>query len=181
MRLGIFSKALSLFLGLCLILNGCASSGGTGSKYTGLQKQQLETNTIETSYDNAFNAARTVFLNEGIVLQQVDKNSGFINGTFDVKRSRCTGGRVAGTVVCVVLALATLGLTLLIIPFIYGDRGCDKLTVTVTLAKIDEKSVEVRLQTPLLEAQSKEYGIALKRIFAEIKKQAMILEAAGRT
>jgi hypothetical protein len=180
MRLGIFSKTLSLYLCLCLILYGCASRGGSGERYTGLQKQQLETNVVECSYDNAFNATRTVLLNEGLVLQQVDKNSGFINGTFDVKKSRVTGGRVAGTVACVVFALATLGLTLLIIPFIYGDRGCDKVTVTATLIQVDDESVEVRLQTPFLEEQAENYGMALKRIYAEIKKQVMILEAAGR-
>ena len=181
MRLGIFVKVLSVFLSLCLILNGCASSRGTGRKYTALQKQYLETDVIEGSYDNVFNATRTVFLNEGLVLQQVDKDSGFINSTFSVQKSRVTGGRVAGTVGCVILAVVTCGLTLLIIPFLYGDRGKDQFTITATLVEIDEESVEIRLQTPLLEEEAADYGIALKRIYAEIKKQVMILEAAGRT
>ena len=119
MRLGIFGRTLSLFLCLCLVLYGCASKGGSGGKYTGLQKQQLETNVVESSYDNAFNATRTVFLNEGLVLQQIEKDGGFINATYDVKKSRVTGGRVAGTVACVILAVATFGLTLIIIPFIF--------------------------------------------------------------
>jgi len=180
MKLSAANKAVSLVLCLCLISSGCASGGG-GSKYTGQQKQQLETNTVECSFDNAFNATRTVFLNEGLVLQQVDKNSGFINGTFNVKRSRVTGGRVIGTIFAVLLAVVTLGLGLLLIPFMYGDRGSEQFTITASLAKIDDKSVEIRLQTPLLEAKSESYGMALKRIFAEIQKQAMILEAAGRT
>ena len=164
-----------------MIFSGCASTGDSGSKYTGQQKQQLETNVIESSYDNAFNATRTVFLNEGLVLQQVDKNSGFINATFDVQKSRVTGGRVIGTVFAALFAIVTFGASLLLIPFMYGKRGSDQFAITASLVKIDDKSVEVRLQTPLLEAQSEQYGMALKRIFAEIKKQALILETAGRT
>lgn len=175
------NKAISILLSLCLILTGCASSGGGGSKYTAQQKQQLETNVLESSYDNAFNATRTVFLNEGLVLQQVDKNSGFINGTFNVEKSRVTGGRVIGTIFAALFAIVTFGASLLLIPFMYGKRGSDPVAITATLAKIDDKSVEIRLQTPLLEAQSENYGMALKRIFAEIQKQTMILEAAGRT
>ncbi|OQA51977.1 MAG: hypothetical protein BWY44_00797 [Candidatus Omnitrophica bacterium ADurb.Bin292] len=173
------SKVLPIFLSLCLILTGCASSGA-GSKYTAQQKQQLETNVLESSYDNAFNATRTVFLNEGLVLQQVDKSSGFINGTFDVKKSRVTGGRIIGTIFATLLAVVTFGLGLILIPFMYGDRGSDQFAITATLTKIDNQSVEIRLQTPLLEAQSENYGMALKRIFAEIQKQTMILDAAGR-
>ncbi|MEI7752162.1 MAG: hypothetical protein WCJ71_08755 [Candidatus Omnitrophota bacterium] len=179
MKLPVANKSVSLILCLCLIFSGCASGGG--HKFTGQQKQQLETNVVECSYDNAFNATRTVFLNEGLVLQQVDKNSGFINGTFDVKKSRVTGGRVVGTFFAVLLGICTFGIGLLIIPFMYGDRGSDQFTITSSLVKIDDKTVEIRLQTPLLEAQSESYGMALKRVFAEIKKQAMILEAAGRT
>jgi len=181
MGLPVTNKVVSLFLSLCLIFTGCASSGGSGSKFTGQQKQQLETNIIEGSYDNAFNATRTVFLNEGLVLQQVDKNSGFINGTFSVQKSRVTGGRVVGTIFVCLFAVVTFGIALIFLPFMYGDRGSDQVAITATLVKIDDKSVEVRLQTPLLEKQSESYGMALKRIFAEIKKQAMILEAAGRT
>jgi hypothetical protein len=174
-------KALSLFLCLALTFTGCASSGGSGSKFTAQQKQQLETNVLESSYDNAFNATRTVFLNEGLVLQQVDKASGFINGTYSVEKSRVTGGRIIGTFFAALFAIVTFGATLLLIPFMYGKRGSDPVAITATLAKIDDRSVEIRLQTPLLEAQSDSYGMALKRIFAEIQKQAMILEAAGRT
>lgn len=179
MRLSVPHKVVSLFLCLCLIFTGCA--GGSSNRYTGQQKQQLETNIIDGSYDNVFNATRTVFLNEGLILQQVDKSSGFLNGTVSIKKSRVTGGRVVGTIFVVLFAVVTFGIALIFLPFMYGDRGSDQVAITATLVKIDDKSVEIRLQTPLLEAQSKSYGMDLKRIFAEIKKQAMILEAAGRT
>ncbi len=174
-----FNKSLSLFLSFCLLLVGCASDGG-GRSYTGQQKQQLETRVIESSYDNAFNATRTVFLNEGLILQQVNKESGFVNATLSVKKSRVTGGRIVGTVFAVLLAVVTFGLGLILIPFIYKDRGSDSFFITATMVKVTETSTEIRLQTPLLEKQSSSYGMALKQIFAEIQKQAMILEAAGR-
>jgi hypothetical protein len=170
-------KAASLFLSLCLVFSGCASSNGG---YTGQQKQQLETNVVASSYDNVFNATRTVFLNEGLVLQQVSKESGFINATLNVKRSRVTGARITGTVFAVLLAVVTFGLGLILIPFMYGDRGFEHSSITATMVKLNETSTEIRLQTPLLEKQSASYGMALKRLFAEIQKQAMILEAAGR-
>ena len=170
-------KAVPLFLSLCLIFSSCTSSGGG---YTGQQKQQMETNVIASSFDNAFNATRTVFLNEGLVLQQVNRESGFINATLTAKRSRVTGARVTGTVFAVLLAVVTFGLGLILIPFMYGDRGSDNFPITATLVKLSDTSTEIRLQTPLLEKQSVSYGMALKRVFAEIQKQAMILEAAGR-
>lgn len=170
-------KTVSLLLPLCLIMSGCASSG---DRYTGQQKQQLETNVIASSYDNVFNATRTVFLNEGLILQLVNKESGFINATLNAKKSRVTGARVTGTVFAVLLGVVTFGLGLLLIPFMYGDRGFDHSPITATMVKLSETSTEIRLQTPLLEKQSASYGMALKRLFAEIQKQAMILEAAGR-
>ncbi len=179
MKMTLGNKVAACFLSVTLLVSGCSSS--SGGKYTGQQKQQMETNVIESSYDNTFNATRTVFLNEGLILQQVDKSSGFINGTFDVKKSRVTGGRVIGTIIACLFAVVTFGIALIFIPFMYGDRGSEQVSITATLVEIDNESVEVRLQTPLLEAQSENYGMALKRLFAEIKKQTMILEAAGRT
>ena len=174
----VLRKAIALLLSLCLVFSGCASSS---SGYTGQQKQQLETNVVTSSYDNVFNATRTVFLNEGLVLQQVSKESGFINATLKVKKSRVTGARIVGTVAAVAIAVFTFGLGLLLIPFMYRDRGFDQSPITATMVKLSETSTEIRLQTPLLEKQSASYGIALKRLFAEIQKQTIILEAAGRT
>ena len=171
-------KVASLFLSLCLVFSGCASSG---EKYTGQQKQQLETNVIASSYNNVFDATRTVFLNEGLVLQKVNKESGFINATLNVKKSRVTGARIVGTVAAVAIAVFTFGLGLLLIPFMYTSRGYDNSSITATMIKLNETSTEIRLQTPLLEKQSTSYGMALKRLFAEIQKQTIILEAAGRT
>ena len=87
---------------------------------------------------------------------------------------------MTGTVFAVLLAVVTFGLGLILIPFMYGDRGSDNFPITATLVKLSDTSTEIRLQTPLLEKQSVSYGMALKRVFAEIQKQAMILEAAGR-
>jgi hypothetical protein len=173
-------RAVSLLLCLSLVLAGC-SSGSDGSRYTGQQKQQMETANIEGSYNNVFNATRTVFLNEGLILKEVDQKSGFIRCTLDVARSRVTGGRVIGTIFVVLFAVVTLGLALILLPFMYGHRGYDQIDITASLVDIGSNTVEVRLQTPMLEKQSEKYGMALKRIFAEIKKQTLILEAAGRT
>lgn len=172
-------KPLAWVVIVTLITSGCASS--SSQKYSGQQKQQLETSVIEGSYSNVFNATRTVFLNEGLILSAVDKDSGFIHATFAVAKSRVTGGRVIGTIFTLILAVFTLGIALILLPFMYGSRGNISHSITATFTEVDSINTEVRLQTPLLEIQSKNYGIVLKRIFAEIKKQVMILEAAGRT
>ena len=154
----------------CMLFSGCASSG---HQYTGQQKQQMETNTIDGSYNNVFNATRTVFLNSGLVLQQVEMNSGFIRGVIDIEKKpskwRFTWFLLG--LIGVVIFCATQD----------GAKGHQEYDITATLVDLKNNSVEVRLQTPLLEKQSNQYGLALKRIFAEIKKQTLILEAAGRT
>jgi len=158
------------FLIVCLSFSGCASTGRNG--YTEQQKQQMETSVIDGSYNNVFNATRTVFLNSGLVLQQVDKNSGFINGSISVSEGQSSWR----------YAWFLLGFFGILIFFATKRDATQKdFHITATLVDLMNNAVEVRLQTPLLEKQSNQYGVALKRIFAEIKKQTMILEAAGRS
>jgi len=166
-----FRQSVSFFLIVCLVFSGCASSGG--SRYTGQQKQQIETNIIDGSYDNVFNATRTVFLNSGLVLQQVDKSSGFIRSVITVNKKQ-SYWRYAW------FLLGLLGI-IIFCATLNNSPGRQDYDITATFVDLGNNSVEVRLQTPLLESQSTQYGLALKRIFAEIKKQVMILEAAGRT
>jgi hypothetical protein len=164
------NKFIACLLSIVILWNGCSS--GPEKEYTAQQKQQLETSVIEGSYNNVFNATRTVFLNSGLVLQQIDKDSGFINGVLTVKKKHYLG-----------LGLILFGILGIIMLLIFKDNffGKENFDITATLVDLNNNSVEVRLQTPLLEKQSNQYGVALKRIFAEIKKQTMILEAAGRT
>ncbi len=160
---------ISILVITCVFFAGCASSG---AQYTGQQKQQMETNNLEGSYNNVFNATRTVFLNSGLVLQQVDTNSGFIRGVLSIEKKQSSWR----------YAWFLLGLIGIIIFFAGKESGgMQNFDVTATLVNLTGTNmVEVRLQTPLLEKQSVQYGVALKRIFAEIKKQTLILEAAGR-
>ena len=162
-------KAISAFLVLSLFFSGCASSG---ANYTGQQKQQMETSPIDGSYNNVFNATRTVFLNSGLILQQVEMSSGFIRGVIDVetKPSKWRFGWFILGLIGIIIFCVTQD----------GAHRRQSYDITATLVDLKDNSVEVRLQTPLLEKQSTQYGLALKRIFAEIKKQTMILEAAGR-
>lgn len=165
----LIQKSVAAFLMLSMVFSGCASSG---PQYTGQQKQQMETSNIDGSYNNVFNATRTVFLNSGLVLQQVDVNSGFIRGVLGVDR-KPSNWRYTW------FLLGLLG----IIIFFWTKDGAGRhqeFDITATLVDLGMNSVEVRLQTPLLEQQSAQYGVALRRIFAEIKKQTLILEAAGR-
>lgn len=162
------NRFIALFVALCVFVSGCASSG---NKYTMQQKQQMETSNIEGSYSNVFNATRTVFLNSGLVLQQVDVNSGFINGSVSIEHKQSAWR----------FAWFLLGLFGLLIFFATSRPSEMKdYNITATLVDLGNNVVEVRLQTPLLEKYSNEYGVALKRIFAEIKKQTLILESAGR-
>jgi len=162
-------QSISVCLIACLFFSGCASSG---PKYTGQQKQQMETNVIDGSFNNVFNATRTVFLNSGLVLQQVEMSSGFILGVInvDIKPSKWRWCWLVLGVIGIIIFCAT-----------QDNAGRhQEYNITATLVDLKNNSVEVRLQTPLLEQQSNQYGLALKRIFAEIKKQTLILEAAGR-
>jgi hypothetical protein len=166
--------AYLLILALVSTTSGCST---TGSKFTGQQKQQLETSIVEGSYNNVFNAVRTVFLNENLIVKDVSKESGFIRGTVDVARGAVTKGRVAWTGFWILL----IGVfALLTLPFTFKSRGEKEVSITANLVDLGDNNVEVRLQTPLLQQQTESYGIGLKRIFAEVKKQTMILEAAGR-
>ena len=163
-------KIISICLIGCVFLSSCASGG---PNYTGQQKQQMETDNIDGSYSNVFNATRTVFLNSGLVLQQVDISSGFIRGVISIERKSSPWR----------FAWFLFGLLGIILFFATKDNSPKhrEFDITATLVDLKSNSVEVRLQTPLLEKQSTQYGLALKRIFAEIKKQTMILEAAGRS
>lgn len=162
-------KSAAAFLVLSMVLSGCASSG---PQYTGQQKQQMETSNIDGSYNNVFNATRTVFLNSGLVLQQVETSSGFIRGVIDIEK-KPSKWRYAW------FLLALIGI--IIFCATQDNAGShQEYDITATLVDLGNNLVEVRLQTPLLEKQSDQYGLALKRIFAEIKKQTLILEAAGR-
>ncbi len=165
-----FFKLIATILCVCLSFFGCAST--SNNSYTEQQKQQMETSVIDGSYNNVFNATRTVFLNSGLVLQQVDVTSGFINGSISVADTQSKWR----------YAWFLLGLFGLLIFFATRRDAVQRdFRITATLVDLGNSSVEARLQTPLLERQSNQYGLALKRIFAEIKKQTMILEAAGRS
>jgi len=163
------NKYIAVFVAVCVLFSGCASSG---NRYTTQQKQQLETSNIEGSYSNVFNATRTVFLNSGLSLQQVDKSSGFINGAVSIEDKQ-SKWRLAW------ILLGIFGILIFLVTM--RSPESNDYDITATLVDLGNNLVEVRLQTPLLEKYSEEYGIALKRIFAEIKKQTMILEAAGRS
>lgn len=161
-------KFLVLSILSFFIILGCA----TTKKATGLQKQALETEYIEGKYDAIFKAIRTTFLNEGYTIKQSEIASGFIlfSKPYELTAQE-EQQAVAGN------CLAACPYTSCIGTKMQADtakKGNTIIEVTVTIEDMREKS-EIRTSfTQIPGMKTGEYGIFLKRIYADVRKQVMM-------
>lgn len=146
---------------------GCATT-----KPTGLQKQSLETVYIEAKFDVVFKAIRSTFLNEGYTIKQSEYDSGLLLFT---KPYELTSGEKTKDIVggCLQGCSFTSCLGLWLKGQAEAKKGTD-IVVTVTLIDLKDKT-EARtsfVNVPI--EKTEEYGIFLKRIYADVKKHVMI-------
>lgn len=139
-----------------------------------LHKQSLETAYIEGNYETIFRAVRTVFQNDAFVIEQSDFQSGFLLFTKRVpikssEKSPEKKPRKRSWGFC------CLGC--------FGRRHSSKddnrkyktIKASVTLNNLG-KETEVRIGFIGLEMDEHDYGVMLKRTFAEVRKQVLIRE-----
>lgn len=162
------SFALTASIFLLFSLWGCAAK----TKPTGLQKQSLETVYIEANFDVVFKAIRSTFLNEGYTIKQSEYDSGLLlftkpyELTSDEKTKDVIGGCLSGCAYTSCLGFWLKGQA-------EAKKGID-IEVTVTLIDLKDKT-EVRTSfVNVSHEKVSEYGIFLKRVYADVRKNVMI-------
>lgn len=182
------SKVLPLFVVSLFVLCSCAA------QMSGLQRQALETEYIEGDYDTIFRAIRTVFQNEGYAVEQSDFESGFIQFTKDIREKNAGTAFALG---CLpgggsfytrsygmgVFDLLFWPLSILWDPATAASRARQMyktIKVSTTLTDLEEQT-EVRTGFIGVEEAPGEYGIMLKRMYAEVRRQALVRKGRSQT
>jgi len=172
----------AVLLGLSVGAAGCAMQP------TPLQRQALETTYIEAPLIDVFRATRTTFQNEGYTVEQSELASGFLQFSRDV-RTKSTGtafalGFLPGGGSFYVGSYGLGVLDLLLWPFsvlwdpAVSAAAASEMTrpvkVSVTMVDLGQRT-EIRAGFAGADL-GEEYGIFLKRVYAEIQRQVMLRE-----
>jgi hypothetical protein len=177
-------KTVIIILPLLFLLSSCAH------QLTGLQRQSLETVYIDGEYKNIFRSVRTVFQNEGYSVEQSDLESGFIQFTTYIPeknpKTAAALGILPGGGTFYVRAYAWGFFDLLLWPLsIIWDPAIaaskanqmkKEVKASVTLTEMGQQT---EIRTGFYGINSKkvsEYGIMLKRVYADVRKQTMMRE-----
>jgi len=155
---------------------------------SGLQKQSLETEYIEGDYKSIFHAIRMVFLNEGYSVEESDLTSGFLLFTKAVpaKDMRIAAGVSllpgGGSFYTENYGLGVFDLLFWPISIVWdmpialakANKMKNTIKVSVTLMEV-ENATEIRTSFSGVK-KNEEYGIMLKRMYAEVRNQVFIRE-----
>jgi hypothetical protein len=174
-----------VLLPVLFLLCSCATH-----QLTGLQRQSLETVYIDGEYKTIFRSVRTVFQNEGYSVEQSDLESGFIQfiGHIPEKNPKTAAalGILPGGGSFYVRSYGIGLVDLLLWPFsIIWDpliaaskaRHMKKeVKASVTLTEMGQQT-EIRTGFYGIDSSKvSEYGIMLKRVYADVRKQTMMRE-----
>ena len=178
-------KTVITILPLLFLLCSCATS-----QLTGLQRQSLETVYIDGEYKNIFRSVRTVFQNEGYSVEQSDLESGFIQFIthIPIKNPKLAAslGILPGGGTFYVRAYAWGFFDLLLWPWsiawdplIAASKANNMKKEVKASVTLTEMGQETEIRTGFYGIDSKkvsEYGIMLKRVYADVRKQVMMRE-----
>ncbi len=170
-----------------LWLTGCAK------QMTPLERQALETTYVEAPLVDVFRATRTAFQNEGYTVEQSELASGFLQFSRDV-RTKSTGtafalGFLPGGGSFYVGNYGLGVLDLLLWPFsVFWDPAVSAASASDAkrAVKVSATMVEVGPRTELRIGfadvdPGDDYGIFLKRVYAEVQRQVMLREHRDAT
>jgi len=157
---------------VCMLLPtfvlGCAAR-----QMTGLQKQSLETETIEGKYQDIFRAVRNAFLNEGYTIKLSEIESGTLMFTrpYVLSSSERTQKNMS-------VALMVCPYTMLI-GWLWRSLATENegkmIEVTVTITEKGNRSeLRTSFSGPNTTEEISQYGIMLKRLYATVREQVMI-------
>jgi len=175
-----------IFLIAPLLLCSCATQLST------LQRQAIETEYVQGDYDTIFRAVRTVFQNEGYAVEQSDLLSGFLlfsKGVRDKNPAMAFGlGILPGggsfyvrSYGLGVFSMLTWPFSVLWDPAVSAVKASDMyktVKVSVTLTDLEDRT-ELRTGFTGIKT-TEEYGITMKRMYAEVRRQALMREVRTR-
>ena len=171
-----------LFLSFLTVFIGCASSP------TPLQLQSIETRTIQNaSLDSVYNACRTVFMNYGYIVEDCEKDSGFILMSLDIpEKNVATAGLLGllpggGSFYTRRYGAAILGIIFYPLSIVWdgpnamteADKMVKYVKVSITLIGRGE-NVSIRMGFRNVDRNLETYGTFIKRFYAEVERKTRI-------
>jgi hypothetical protein len=163
-------------------------STGCAARVSPLQRQALETSYINGEYNTIFRSTRTAFQNEGYLVEQSEIASGFLQFSKEIPDKNAGlafglgflpggGSFYVGSYDLGVLDLLLWPISIVWDAPISAARASKSrrfVRASVTMVDLGDQT-EIRTGFSG-EDVDEEYAIALKRLYAEIQRQAMIRE-----
>ncbi len=177
------------FLVIACNFSGCA----TGTKLLPLQLQSIETRIFKNcKFDAAYNACRTVFMNYGYIVEDCEKESGFIIMGLDVpeKNVGLAGllGILPGGGSIYTHSYGNAVFSIITYPFSIIWDGPNAMTkaremikhikISVTLIKRG-KNIEMRMGFRNINHDMENYGLFIKRFYAEVERKVRLEQNIG--
>ncbi|MFN7950126.1 MAG: hypothetical protein U0610_00220 [bacterium] len=178
---------------LVVVASAAVCLAGCAKQMTPMQRQALETTYIDAPLPDVFRATRTAFQNEGYTVEQSELASGFLQFSRGV-RTKSTGTAFAlgflpgggsfyvGNYGLGVLDLLLWPFSVLWDPAVSAAAASDaKRDVKVSVTMV-ELGARTELRAGFADADfDDEYGIFLKRVYAEVQRQVMLREHRDAT